>query len=161
METVIRVAFLYFFIVIGLRVLGKREFSQLSSTDLVMLVIVSELVQQALIRDDFSAINAVIAVSTLFLLTFLNSTLQHWSKKYSGFISGQPAVLVYQGRFVPETMNRERIPPDDLYSEMHTVGLTDISQIEWALIEPDGKLSFIPFRQEDRLVRRDSMQHSK
>jgi uncharacterized membrane protein YcaP (DUF421 family) len=156
METVLRVAILYVFLVVGLRVLGKREFSQLSSTDLVMLLIVSELVQQALVGEDFSATNAVIAVSTLFLLTFLNSTLEHHSKRFSGLVTGQPAVIVYDGRFVPRTMNLERIAPDDVYSEMRKAGLAELSEVRWALLEPDGRLSFVPFRQEAKQIKREA-----
>jgi uncharacterized membrane protein YcaP (DUF421 family) len=155
METVLRVTILYVFLVAGLRVMGKREFSQMSSTDLVMLLIVSELVQQALVGEDFSATNAVIAVSTLFFLAFLNSTLEHHSRRFSGLVTGRPAVVVYDGRFVPRTMNLERIAPDDVYSEMHKAGLAELSEVRWALLEPDGRLSFVPFRPDARPIRRE------
>lgn len=156
METVLRVTFLYLFLVLALRILGKREFGQLSSADLVMLLIVSELVAQALVGEDYSATNAVVAVSTLVLLLFLNTTFEHWSKRYSSIVSGEPAVLVYEGRFVPQRMNQERVTPEEVFSGMHQAGLADLSEVRWGLLEPDGKLSFIPMRQEAKQIKSPS-----
>lgn len=159
METVLRVVFFYLVILLGLRVLGKREFSQLSPFELVTLLLIPELVQQALIREDFSATNALIALCTLFTLVFLTSLMVQRSKKVGEFIAGRPAVLVYEGKFVPEVLEHERVTPDEVYGEMRRAGLERITQLKWALLESDGRISFIPFEQQNEQinVRSDEM----
>src|SRR5688500_15078650 len=122
METVIRVAFIYVFILVGMRVLGKREFGQLAPMEFVSLLMIPELVSQALVRDDFSMTNALIAVTTLFVMVFLSSVVVHLSKKAEEVIDGIPSILVYNGQLLPENMNKERVTPDEIFAEMHKAG---------------------------------------
>ncbi|MGQ0562352.1 MAG: DUF421 domain-containing protein [Gemmatimonadota bacterium] len=153
METVFRVVFFYLVILLGIRVLGKRDFSQLSPFELVTLLMIPELVQQALMRDDFSATNALIALCTLFLLVFLTSIVAQRSKKLGALIEGQPAVLIYKGRFVPDYLHHERVSPDEIYAEMRQVGLERIEQVKWALLESNGRISFVPLAPEDKQIK--------
>ncbi len=153
METVLRVLFFYVVILLGIRVLGKREFSQLTPFELVTLLLIPEIVQQALVREDFSATNALVALCTLFALVFLTSVVVHRSRKAEAFIDGEPAVLVYNGRFVPDFLSRERVTPDEVYGEMRHSGLERLEQVKWALLESDGRISFIPFAPEDKQVK--------
>ena len=95
METVIRVIVIYLFLMIGLRVLGKREFGQLSPLELVSLLLIPELVSSALQSEDFSVVDAIVAVCTLLSLTILTSIAQHLSKKAEILIAGEPTVLVH------------------------------------------------------------------
>jgi uncharacterized membrane protein YcaP (DUF421 family) len=144
METVIRVFVIYIFILIGLRILGKREFGQLSPLELVSLLMIPEIVTTALTREDHSLTNALIGVSTLFSLVFLTSVIMQWSRKAEHLIAGKPAVLVYDGQYIAENMNRERITPDEIFTEMHKSGLETLEQVKWAVLEPDGKISIVP-----------------
>jgi uncharacterized membrane protein YcaP (DUF421 family) len=144
METVIRVFIIYIFILVGLRILGKREFGQLSPLELVSLLMIPEIVTKALTGEDYSLTNALIGVSTLFSLVFLTSVLMQWSRKAEHIIAGKPAVLVYDGNYVPDNMNRERITPDEIFTEMHKSGLEKLEQVKWAVLEPDGKISIVP-----------------
>lgn len=147
MQTVLRVAALYFFILISMRVMGKREFAELSPFDLVMLLLVSEIASQGMIMEDFSVTNAMIGLSTLFLLVFLTSSAAFGSKRVRAMIGGSPVVLVDRGRLVADNLTHERIPPDAVYGEMHRAGYADLSRIRWAILETDGKISFVPFEQ--------------
>lgn len=153
METVIRIAVIYLFIMVSLRILGKREFSELTPFELVTLLLIPEIVSQSLVREDYSITNALIGLSTLFILVFVTSVITHKSKKVEEFIEGKPSILVSKGRFVPDTMNMERVTPDEVYAEMHKVGLSRIEQVQWAILESDGKITLIPFELENRLVR--------
>jgi len=144
METVIRVTIIYLVILLGLRVVGKREFSQLSPIELVTLLLIPELVSQSLVREDFSLTNGIIGLTTLLSLVFLNSLLMQKSKRFETMIEGEPAVLVEHGKFVDSTMNKERISPEEVFAEMHQVGLYQLSQIKWAVLESDGRISFVP-----------------
>lgn len=152
METVIRIAVFYLLIMISLRILGKREFSQLTPFELVTLLLIPEIVSQSLVRDDSSITNAVIGLCTLFVLVFLTSVVTHRSKRVEEFVEGKPSVLVSKGRFVEDTMNKERVTPDEIYTEMHKVGLSRIEQVQWAILESDGMITLIPFELESRLV---------
>jgi uncharacterized membrane protein YcaP (DUF421 family) len=153
METVLRVAFFYFFILLGMRAIGKREFSQLSPFEMVTLLLIPELTQQALVRQDFSATNAVVALSTLFLLVFLTSLAAYRMPKVGAAIEGEPTVLVYNGRFVRRSLALERVSPDEIYSEMRKSGLERVEQLKWALLETDGKISVIPLAPEEKQIK--------
>ena len=144
METVTRVIFIYIFIMLGLRVLGKREFGQLSPLELVTLLLIPEIVAQGLVREDFSLTNAIVGISTLFVLVFITSLVMQHSKKAEEVITGNPTLLVYDGKYIAENMNRERITPDEIYTELHKVGLFKLSQVRWVILESDGKLAVIP-----------------
>jgi uncharacterized membrane protein YcaP (DUF421 family) len=143
METVIRVTVLYLFILIGLRVMGKRELSQLSPSEFVAILLVSEIAQNALIREDYSLTNAFIGIATLFTVVFLLSFFVFVSKKFATLVEGQPTVLVEGGKFIEESLAKERVTPDEIYNEMHKSGLEKLSQVKWGILETDGKISLI------------------
>lgn len=153
METILRVAAIYLFVLITLRLLGNREFSQLSPFELVTLLLIPEIASQAMIREDFSLTNAIIGLSTLFLLVFLSSTLTHLSKRAARIIEGQPSVLVSQGALVPNNLNRARITVDEVYGEMHKAGLARLEQIRWAILETSGQISFVPAEPADKPIK--------
>lgn len=144
METVIRIVILYTVIIAGLRILGKREFGQLSPAELVTLLIVPEIVSPALVRDDPSLTNAIVGTTTLFSLVFVVSLLMHHVRPLETAISSSPTLLVSDGRFLAENMNKERISPDEIFTEMRKVGLYELAQVRWVVLETDGKLSVIP-----------------
>jgi uncharacterized membrane protein YcaP (DUF421 family) len=143
METVTRVIFIYIFIMLGLRVLGKREFGQLSPLELVTLLLIPEIVAQGLVREDFSLTNAIVGISTLFALVFITSLVMQHSRKAEELLTGKPTVLAFDGKFIAENMNKERITPDEIYTELHKAGLYQLAQVRWVILEPDGKLAVI------------------
>lgn len=148
METVLRVVIIYLFILFSLRVMGKREFSQLSPLELVTLLLIPELAAQALVREDFSMVNALIALSTLFALVFLSTLVQFHSKKASKVINDVPTVLVADGEFIEKHLNEERVGPGEIFSEMHKAGFSRLSQVRWAILETDGSITIIPVAQD-------------
>ncbi|WP_437752099.1 DUF421 domain-containing protein [Sorangium sp. So ce1389] len=143
MEIVARVAFVYVFLAAALRVIGKRELSSLSPFELVTLMLIPEIVSQALIREA-SLMNALAGVSTLLVLVFLTSVVTHLSPGASRVVDGSPTVLVAKGRILEKACNRERIQPEEIFSEMHRSGLEHLSQVRWAILEADGDLTIIP-----------------
>jgi uncharacterized membrane protein YcaP (DUF421 family) len=150
METVIRVAIVYVAVLAAFRVLGKREFSQLSPPEFVALLLVSEILQQALIGEDYSLTNAFVGVATLMSLVFVTSLLVSQSKRFAEVIETPPSVLVQQGKFITENMNKERVTPDEVFNELHKSGLERLSQVKWAVLESDGKISFVPVDPKDQ-----------
>jgi uncharacterized membrane protein YcaP (DUF421 family) len=144
MQIIINVTLIYIFLIIGLRILGKREFGQLSPLELVTLLLIPEILSTSLHGDDYSLINGLTGVATLLLLTLAASSLMYKSKKAASVMSGDPTVLIHRGRFLQQNMNRERVDGDELYTEMHKVGLTRLEEVRWAILERDGKISIIP-----------------
>lgn len=144
MEMVVRVFVIYLFVFVGLRVLGKREFGQLSPIELVTLLMIPEIVSQALSAGDSSVTNAFIGVATLLVAVFLTSVLQHRFKKFESVVAGEPAVLVHRGNLRERAMNLNRITPDEIFTEMHKCGLTKLDEVEWAILEGDGMISVVP-----------------
>lgn len=143
METVLRITIVYLFLLAGLRVLGKRELSELAPFELVTLLLIPEIMSQAMIREDFSLTNALIGVSTLFCLVFLNSLLSYRFKLVRSVTGGKPAVLVHNGQLIHASMDRERVHAEEIFSEMHKSGLDDLSQVKWAILGDDGKISIV------------------
>lgn len=146
METVLRVAAIYLIVFAGLRVMGKREFGQLSPLELVTLLMIPEIVSQALTGEDYSVTNAAIGVATLLVLVFGTSLLMHRFKKAEAIIAGEPAVLVRHGKLLEDTMNAARVTADELFEEMHKTGLLRLDQVDWAILEPDGRIAIVPVR---------------
>src|SRR5437868_15402205 len=144
METVLRVIFVYVLVWACFRVLGKRELTQMSPFELVTLLFIPQLFSRALTRQDYSMTNAVIGATTLFTLVFLTSAASYRSQRFARVVQAKPRVLVQRGVLVEESLNRERIAPEDIFSAMHKVGLQNLEDVEWAILESDGKIALIP-----------------
>lgn len=143
METVLRVIVIYAVIFIGLRVLGKREFGELSPLELITLILIPDLVSQGVVRSDYSLINSIIAVTTLFSLVFIISMLCQRFGRLERFVDGEPTLLVAKGRVLTRNLNRERISVDELYGQMHKAGCEHLSRVRWAVLESDGRIAII------------------
>jgi uncharacterized membrane protein YcaP (DUF421 family) len=146
MEMIIRVAVIYAFLMVGLRLMGKREFGQLSPFELVTLLLIPEILTDALTAGDSSLTAALTSVSTLLVLVFLTSVLAYRSPMFGRLTEGEPQVLVQDGHLVPSAMHRERVSPEEILAEMHKVGLERLNQVKWAVLETDGRISFIPWQ---------------
>ena len=143
METVIRVILIYLVILFGLRILGKREFGQLSPLELISLLLVPELVGQSVLKDDFSLTNSLVALTSLFSLVFITSLARYLSKNVEKVISGEPTILVSHVAFIENNLHKERVDAAEIFSEMHKSGLHQLEQVKWAILESDGKISII------------------
>lgn len=145
METVLRIVFIYLFLLVALRLMGKREFGELAPFDFVVLLLIPEIFSQAMAREDFSLTNAIIAVSTLLTLVFATSLLNFRFKAMGKAVAGVPAVLVRHGYLVPTNLERERIAPGEILDAMHAAGLHRMDEVRWAILETDGRITIIPW----------------
>lgn len=156
METIWRVIFVYAFVWICFRVVGKRELSQMAPFELVMLLVFPQLFSRALTRQDYSMTNAVIGATTLFLLVFISSTINYRFRRVRQVWQSAPTVLVAHGQYRPHELDRERIASSEIYSAMHKIGIEDLHDVEWAILEGDGRIAIIP-RQPMRMVSSDGL----
>lgn len=145
METVIRVVLIYLFLMFALRVMGKREFGELAPFDFVVLLLIPEIFSQAMVREDFSLTNALIAVSTLLTLVFATSVLNYRFDRVGRAVAGVPTVLVRHGLLVPHNLDRERVAPGEVLDAMHAAGLHRMDEVRWAILETDGRITIIPW----------------
>lgn len=144
METVVRVAIVYLFVWACFRVVGKRELTQLSPFELVTLLFIPQLFSRALTRQDYSMTNGIIGTATLFLLLYLTSAARYRSARIASIVQGVPTVLVHRGAVIHAHLDRERIALDDILSTMRKSGMQRFEDVEWAILEPDGKISIVP-----------------
>jgi uncharacterized membrane protein YcaP (DUF421 family) len=144
METVWRVAFVYIVIWACFRVVGKRELTQMTPFELVSLLFIPQLFSRALTRQDYSMTNALIGATTLFLLVFVTSTLSHRFPRFRRVLQAEATVLVARGTMRLHLLDRERITPEDVFSAMHKVGVTELRDVDWAILEGDGKIAIVP-----------------
>lgn len=144
MGVVARVTFTFVFLMVALRVIGKRELSQLSPFELITLLLIPDIFQQALIRDDFSVTSASVAAATLLSLVYITSLLSYRFKRVGRLMEGAPAVLAHDGALVPRQLDRQRVSPEDIFAEMHRAGLERLDQVRWVILGTDGRIAVVP-----------------
>jgi uncharacterized membrane protein YcaP (DUF421 family) len=143
MDLVVRAAFVFVFLWFLLRGLGKRELAQMTPFELVLLVVLGDLVQQAVTLEDHSITGAVIVVSTLALLTATVSLIGHRSGRFAAIFEGRPSQVWRAGAPVHELLRQERIRVDELAAEARKQGIGSLDAVSVATLETDGKISFL------------------
>jgi uncharacterized membrane protein YcaP (DUF421 family) len=143
MDIALRGIVLYAFIVLVMRVIGRRELSSMTPFDLVLVIILGDAVQQGLTQDDYSVTGAIIAVSTIASLQVLTSYLSFRSKRVRKVLEGLPIVLVDHGKIVERNLNRERMTEDEVAEEMRQQQIASLDEVQWAILESNGSISFI------------------
>jgi|SRR5690606_16313465 len=145
METVLRGVAIYFLLLIVLRLAGRRSLGELTPFDFVLLLIIAETTQQALLGDDFSLTNAAILIVTLFSIDIVLSYLKRSSPFVDKILEGRPTVLVLDGRLDEKAMKKSRVDESDiLESARKSQGLENLSQVKHAILEVSGDISVIP-----------------
>lgn len=148
MESVIRAAVVYAFLLLLLRLTGKRTLAQITTFDFVLLLIISEATQQALIGEDNSMINSALVVTTLIALNILMSWLKQRSKAIDRVLDDIPLLVVADGKPLQDRMEKSRIDEDDILdAARETQGLEHMDQIRHAILERNGRISIIPKRE--------------
>jgi uncharacterized membrane protein YcaP (DUF421 family) len=147
MESVVRPALVYLFLLLLLRLTGKRTLAQITTFDFVLLLIISEATQQALIGEDNSMINGAIVVGTLIGLNILMSVVKQRSKWIDRALEDIPLVIVADGKPLKDLMDKERVDENDVLDAAREIhGLERMDQIRHAILERDGQISIIPRR---------------
>jgi uncharacterized membrane protein YcaP (DUF421 family) len=148
-DSVVRAIVVYLFLMLLFRVVGKRTLNETSPFDIVLLLIISESVQQAMIDSDNSITNAFLLAGTLVGLNFLLSLLRYRFPSLGRVIDGVPLVLVNRGEALKERLDRERVDEDEIIStgrEMH--GIARLDQVRYAVLEDSGKITIVPVRRD-------------
>jgi uncharacterized membrane protein YcaP (DUF421 family) len=145
-DIALRAAVLYLFLVLVTRVVGRRELSTLSPFDLILLIVLGDAIQQGLTQDDYSVTGAFIAVSTIAALQVATSYISFRWKKARIVLEGQPIVIIQDGKLIEKNLRRERMTPEELAEEMRLQQIASFDDVQWAILEPSGSISFIEKR---------------
>lgn len=150
MDSVLRAAAVYLFLLVIMRIAGKRTLAQVTVFDFILLLIIGEATQQALLGEDFSIINAAIVIGTLVLLDIGLSVLKQRSSTLDRVIDDTPVVIVDHGKLLRDRMERARIDEREILiaaRELH--GLERLEQVKFAVLERSGGISIVPVRSSD------------
>jgi uncharacterized membrane protein YcaP (DUF421 family) len=151
MEIVLRAAAMYFFLLVVFRLSGKRTMSEADTFDFLMLLIISETTQQAMVRDDKSFTAAGILIITLVFLTIVLSHIKQWFPAVGGAIDDQPIVVLSHGQLMNDRCDKLRIDEADiLEAARQNFGLERLEQIKFAVAERNGSISIIPAEGSNR-----------
>lgn len=145
MDSVIRALVVYFFLLILFRISGKRTLAQTTNFELVLLLIISETTQQAMVDSDHSILNGFLLITTLVGTSIILSVLKRKFPILERWFDGLPLVLIKDGKVLQERMKKNRVDKEDILSaarELH--GLERLEQIKHAVLERGGQISIIP-----------------
>jgi uncharacterized membrane protein YcaP (DUF421 family) len=145
MDAVARGAAVYLMLMVIFRLAGRRTLAQMTNFDFVLLLIISEATQNAMIGDDYSVTNGMLVVLTLVGLNVLLSELKQRSRAAETWLDGKPTIIVDHGEPKLEIMKRARVDQDDvLAAARETQGLERMEQIKYAVLETSGGISIVP-----------------
>jgi uncharacterized membrane protein YcaP (DUF421 family) len=143
-EKVIRAVLIYLFLVVALRLVGKRELSQLNTLDFIVLLAVSNAVQNGLIGSDDSVTGALAGATTLFLVDGALAFLLFRQLRLRRLVEGTPTVLIDHGEVIEKALRQEEMNREDLLAALQTSGAATFDEVERASLEPSGKVVFVP-----------------
>ena len=149
MDVVIRSIFTFVLLWFVLRVSGKREVTQLSAFELILLVTLGDLVSQTVLQEDFSLTGATLAVGTFTVLSILLSWTGWRFPRTRPVLDGEPAVLLRNGEVDEEILRYERLPLDDVLVAAREHSVRDLAEVDLVVLEPDGTFSFFKKEQDD------------
>ena len=143
MDLVLRAGVAFIFVYAVTRVIGRRELAQLQPFDLIFLVVIGDLIQQGVTQNDLSITGLILVVSTIALLQVGSSYLSFRFRRLRPILNGDPVVIVENGRFIERNLKRERLTPDDVAEEMRQNQIHSLDEVQWAVLETSGKMSFL------------------
>ena len=143
LEVALRSIAVYLFIILAIRLFGKKELAQLSVIDLVFILLISNAVQNAMVGSDTSLQGGMIAALALFATNFLFKKLLFRNRKISELIQGSSILLVYEGKMVPENLKKAEITAEEIEAAAREHGVELISEVKLAILETDGNISIV------------------
>ncbi len=143
-DLVLRSAVIYFALLIGLRLTGKREVGQFTIFDLVLVLLVANAVQPAMTGPDSSLVGGVLIITVLLAINLAVSQLQIHSPRLRTLLGGDPTVLVHDGQWRDTALEREGVDRDECLMAFREHGIDGVSDVKLAVLEVDGTISVVP-----------------
>ena len=142
-EKVLRSVVVYVFLLVAFRLTGKRQVGQLTPFDLIVLLIISNVVQNALIGNDNSLGGGLVGAAAILALNTVVVEVTYHSRRARRLLEAQPTLLIRDGRLLEDNMRRERVTLDDLLAALRRTGVTDPAHVRLAMLEENGGISVI------------------
>jgi uncharacterized membrane protein YcaP (DUF421 family) len=143
-EFVLRGIIIYFFLIVLLRLTGKRQIGQMAPFDLVLLLVLSNAVQNAMNGGDNSVIGGVISAVSLVATNWVVGLLTYKSKRIESLVEGRPEVLVHNGKLFEKALQQTKVTHHELMTALREAGCATVEDVRGALLETDGSISVIP-----------------
>ncbi len=144
LQIAITVPIIYFFIIVAVRVAGKRSTSQMNNFDWIVTVAIGAIAGAGIMRKGSAIVETLLAIALLLLLQWLLTTAVRMNRPLQRLVKARPTLLVHEGEFIEESMRRERITRGEVLSALRVSGLTAVDQAKWVILEPDASMSVIP-----------------
>ena len=142
-DITLRSVAVYFFMIIALRIFGKKELSQLNTADVILILLISNSVQNAMVGADTSLYGGMIAAFSLFLINFIFKKVMLKSKFIKGLVQDKPEILIHNGKTEFKTLARLGITSEELEEAMREHGIEYYKDVKLAMFEIDGNISII------------------
>ena len=143
-----RTLILYFILMTGLRLMGKRQIGELEPSELVLTLIISDLAAVPMQDFGIPLVNGVFPIVTLLCVSLLLSFFSLKSIRFRGLVCGHPTVIVRDGKVLQENMARNRFTVDELYEQLRSQGYADLQSVKYAILETSGQVSILPYARE-------------
>jgi uncharacterized membrane protein YcaP (DUF421 family) len=144
----------YLFIILAIRLFGKKELAQLSIIDLVFILLISNAVQNAMVGSDSSLAGGLVAASTLFIFNYILKYLMYRFPKLINIVQGAEILLIYKGQMNGANMARARITREELTEAVREHGVSEIREVDLAILEIDGNISIISNEYKHRTLKK-------
>ena len=144
MDIVLRAAVAYVFIVFLMRVVGRRELSSMEPSDIVLLVVIGDLIQNGVTQTDYSVTGVVLAAGTIGALATLTAYATFKSSRIRNVVEGEPVILVEDGKLIERNMKNERLTLEEVMEQARLQqGVESLDAVRWAVLETSGSISIV------------------
>jgi uncharacterized membrane protein YcaP (DUF421 family) len=157
LEKVLRPVFVYAFLIAGLRLAGKRELAQLNPFDLIVLLTLSNTIQNAIIGEDNSVTGGVIGASTLLLINYVLVRFLSRHEALERLIEGEPRALIENGQIKEDCLRKEAISIAELETAAHKQGFGSLEEVDRAVLDPSGVVAFFGRKPNPDIARHDEI----
>ena len=147
-----RTVILYLALMVGLRLLGKRQIGELEPSELVLTLIISDLAAVPMQDFGIPLVNGLLPIVTLLCLSLLLSFLNLKSVRLRSLLCGRPTAIIREGKLLQKEMAKNRLTVDELLEQLRGQGISDLSTVKYAILETSGKVSVFPYTKESPLT---------
>ena len=143
-ELILRSVVVYLFLIVILRVTGKRQVGQLAPFDLVLLLVLSNAVQNSMNGGDNSLVGGIIAATTLIAVNYVVAVLTYRNKRIEALVEGRPQILIHNGKLFESVLHDARLTHHELNAALRQAGCLNVDDVRCAMLENNGAISVIP-----------------